>query len=117
MSEEPGRCPCGKYPIYEHCVLVNHVTGKQLKVGNYCVRKFLQLPSGKVFQGISRITEDPTRAANAALIDLAYRKGWINAWQWEFGLDTCRKRILSEKQTAKRVELNQAILLNFKGRV
>jgi hypothetical protein len=96
-------------------VLVNHVTGKQLKVGNFCVRKFLHLPSHKVFAGIRRITADPTRAANAALIELAYKKGWINAWQWEFGLDTCRKRRLSEKQTAKRVELNQCILQNFGG--
>ena len=79
-------------------------------VGNVCVKKFLGLPSGKIFQAIRRVASDEERSLNIETIEHAYKKGWINGWEQQFSLDTLRKRNLSQKQLAKRVQVNRKVL-------
>jgi hypothetical protein len=50
---EPDTCLCGHYPIIENCVLRNRENRNRAIVGNVCVKKFLGLPSDKIFQGVN----------------------------------------------------------------
>jgi len=109
-EREPLTCLCGHFPINEICVLHNAQNGEEALVGNVCVKKFLGLPSDKIFAAIRRITEDETNALNAEAIDHAHRSHWINDWERTFCFDTCRKRRLSEKQMSKRIQINRAVL-------
>ena len=83
-------------------------------VGNVCVRKFLGLPSDKLFSAFHRIAGDLTRALNSEAIEYAYTRNWMNEWSRKFYLDTMRKRNLSPRQRAKRVEINRSVLYRFK---
>jgi hypothetical protein len=53
-AEEPETCLCGHYPIIEICILHNRLKGKEVLVGNCCVKKFVGLPSDKIFQAVKR---------------------------------------------------------------
>ena len=107
---EAGTCLCGHFPIIEICVLHNKYNDNDAIVGNVCVKKFLGLPSDKIFQAVSRISKDDEKALNAETIDHAHRRGWINNWEREFYFDTMRKRKLSWKQLDKRVQVNHKVL-------
>jgi hypothetical protein len=109
-QDEPDTCLCGHFPINEICVLQNKKNGNRAEVGNVCVKKFLGLPSDRIFQAIRRVAEDPARALNAETILHAHQRGWISDWERTFYLDTVRKRVLTEKQAAKRLEVNNRIL-------
>jgi len=110
FAEEPQTCLCGHNPIIECCVLYNAQTGAEAIVGNVCVNRFLNLPSAKLFPAFDRIRRDPERALNAAAIEFAFDRGWINDWEREFYLDTRTKRLLSDRQLSKRVEINRGVL-------
>ena len=86
LTEVPGVCLCG-HPITEHCLLVNHLNGNQVVVGNICVEQFLDLPSDKLFAALRRISADPSASLNAEVIGHAYSKGYIDEWQRSFYLD------------------------------
>ena len=92
MQQEPEACLCGHFPINELCVLWNRKNGNRAIVGNVCVRKFMKLPSNKMFAAIKRVTADATKAFNVELIEHAFAKGWINQWERGFYLDTWRKQ-------------------------
>lgn len=109
-DDDLGTCLCGHYPIREHCRLLNIKNGNTAIVGNVCVQKFLGLPSGLIFAAIERIAADQTRALNPETIQFARDKGWIDDWQQSFLKSTCRKRRLSSRQLAKRMEINQQVL-------
>ncbi len=109
-EDQPDTCLCGHFPIIENCVLHNRENGNQAIIGNVCVKKFLGLPSDKIFQGINRIAQDNERSLNAEAIDHAHRKDWINDWERKFYFDTMRKRNLSGKQREKRIQINDKIL-------
>jgi hypothetical protein len=47
---------------------------------------------------------------NAEAIQHAYDKGWINEWEYNFSIDTMRKRNLSHSQMTKREQINQKML-------
>ena len=110
FTETPGTCLCGHSPIIEHCVIVNRLNGNSVIVGNVCVTKFLGLPSDRLFSALKRVAADNGRALNAAMIEHARSKGWINDWEREFYLDTMRKRRMSDKQRAKREQINRQVL-------
>ena len=110
FSQEAGRCLCGHMPIKEHCVLLNCHNGNEVIVGNVCVKKFLGLDSDTLFQALRRISSDPTRALNADTVDYLYRQKLLTSWERGFYLDTLRKRKLSQRQMAKRVEINRFII-------
>lgn len=110
FSEDPCTCLCGHSPIKECCVLENHANGNEAIVGNVCVKKFLGLTTGPLFQALDRIKRDNTRALNATAVEFAFTKNWISNWERGFYLDTLRKRKLSPKQRAKRVQINDSVL-------
>lgn len=109
-EDEPDTCLCGHFPILENCLLRNRRNGNEAIVGNVCVKKFLGLPSDKIFQAINRIAQDNPRSLNAEAIDHAHRKGWINDWERTFYFNTMRTRNLSPRQRQKRIEINDNVL-------
>jgi len=109
-QNQPQECLCGHYPILEVCVLRNRITDSRAEVGNVCVKKFLGLPSDRIFSALRRVLRDIERALSSEVIEHAYRLHWINDWERDFYIDTWRKRLLTENQLAKRVEINRRIL-------
>jgi len=116
-AEEPETCLCGHFPIIEICVLANKLNGKITHVGNCCVKKFIGLPSDKIFQAIKRIRKDNEKSLNAEAIQYAYDRGWINDWERDFYLDIMRKRKLTTKQLQKKIQINEKLSRNMKNRV
>ena len=116
-SKEPHTCLCGHFPITELCVIKNQRNQSTTTVGNVCVKKFLGLPSGLIFDAIRRIQADITKSLNAEALDYARQHGWLDAWQLDvFYPSVMRKRNLSERQMEKKVEANQRFLRNLRRR-
>jgi hypothetical protein len=111
-EDEPSTCLCGHYPIVELCTIYNNKTGNSALVGNCCVKKFVGLPSDKIFQAVTRVQKDWWRALNAETVDYAHQKGWITDWEHRFYFDTMRKRIagMSSKQSKTRYEINMKVV-------
>jgi hypothetical protein len=111
-DDEPSTCLCGHYPILELCTIHNHKTGNSALVGNCCVKKFVGLPSDKIFQAVTRVQKDWWRALNAEAIDHAHQKGWITDWERKFYFNTMHKRVASMtgKQSAIRYEINVKVV-------
>ena len=109
-------CSCGHYPIIEVCVIKNKLNNNTTIVGNCCVKKFMGLPSDKIFQSVKRVRKEMHKSLNPAAIEYAYKKGWINPWEYKFYIDTMRKRYhqLSEKQLSIRKNINNKMLLNMR---
>ena len=112
-AEEPGTCLCGHFPIIEICVLHNKVNGNDAIVGNYCVNKFIGLPSDKIFQAVKRVRKDTEKSLNAEAIQHAYDHGWITEWESDFYFGIMRKRNLSTKQAAKKIQINEKVMQNM----
>lgn len=115
-ADEPETCLCGHFPIIELCVLGNKLNRKSATVGNCCVKKFIGLPSDRIFQAVKRVRKDGTKSLNAEAIDYAFGRSWLNEWEKDFYFDIMRKRNLSPKQAAKKVQINEKYLLNMKQR-
>lgn len=113
-AEEPETCLCGHFPIIEICTVRNKLNGKIAKVGNICVKKFLELPSDLIFQAVKRVRKDIQRSLNAEAIQYAYDKDLINEWEYDFLKNTMRKRNLSQDQFRCRVKLNNKMLAHMK---
>ena len=105
-------CLCGHWPILEICKIRNLKNDNTAIVGNCCVKKFMKEPN-RIFRALDRIEEDYETPLNADAIYYAYDKEWIDDWQKEFYIDTWRKRKLSEKQIAKRAEINLQIMKRY----
>ena len=110
IQSEPESCLCGHFPINEICVLQNRKNHNTAIVGNVCVKKFMEPSSDRMFAAIKRVTADETKALNVQVIEHAFPKCWINAWERGFYLDTWRKRELSDRQMIKRREINRKVL-------
>jgi hypothetical protein len=115
-AEKPETCLCGHFPIIELCVLSNRRNSNQATVGNCCVKKFIGLPSDKIFQAVKRIRKDQSKSLNAEAIQHAFDRRWIGKWEKDFYFDIMRKRSLSVKQAAKKQEINELVLLRMKRR-
>lgn len=113
-ADEPETCLCGHFPIVEICILRNKVNGQSATVGNCCVKKFIGLPSDLIFQAVKRVRKDISKALNAEAIQHAFDKGWINKWEYDFSLNTMRKKVLSAKQHETRVNINNKVMANMK---
>lgn len=109
-EEEPDTCLCGHFPIIEVCILKNKLNSNTAVVGNCCVKKFIGLPSDKIFQAIKRVRGDNTKSLNAEAINHAFHSGWINEWERDFYMDTLRKRKPSPKQLFKREQINDKVI-------
>jgi hypothetical protein len=116
-ATEPGTCLCGHYPIIEICVLRNKWNGNGAVVGNVCVKKFIGLPSDKIFEAVKRIRKDSEKSLNAEAIQYAHDRHWIDDWQKNFYIRIMRKHILSPKQAAKKIQINEKVLRNMQRRV
>ncbi len=113
-AEEPETCLCGHFPIIEICTLHNKLNGQFATVGNCCVKKFIGLPSDLIFQAVKRVRKDNQKSLNAEAIKHAHEKGWINDWEYNFSIDTMRKRVLTGKQLQTRMKVNEKMLANMK---
>jgi hypothetical protein len=110
---EQGRtCLCTYEPICEICVLQNKLNNQQAEIGNVCVKNFVGIDSGIVFNGVRRIKKDVDKGLNPSACDLFLQKGLITQWEYGFLVDTFRKRYLSGRQADKRREINQRVLAN-----
>ena len=112
LSDKYMTCLCEHYPIVEICELRNSLNGAVTEVGNVCVNKFLRLESNQVFREIKRIAADATKPLGLLTIELLHRRKLITEWEIGFLVDTSTKRAisLSQRQLAKRIELNQRTL-------
>jgi hypothetical protein len=113
-AEAPETCLCGHFPIIEICILRNKLNTQFATVGNCCVKKFIGLPSDLIFQAVKRVRKDNQKSLNAEAIQHAYENGWINEWEYNFSIDTVRKRKLSGKQLQTRIRVNEKMLANMK---
>ena len=113
-AEDPEKCLCGHFPIVELCVLLNQRNRVQATVGNCCVKKFIGLPSDKIFHAVKRIRKDLSKSLNAETIQHAFDRRWIGEWEKNFYFDIMRKRNLSIKQAVKKNEINQLVLARMK---
>jgi len=75
IEDEPMTCLCRHHPIIEICEIRNTKNKNEAIVGNCCVKKFLGLPSDKIFSALARINTDNSRALNEETIKYAYKKG------------------------------------------
>lgn len=115
-ADEPETCLCGHFPIIEVCFLRNNINQNQTHVGNCCVKKFIGLPSDRIFQAVKRVRKDNEKSLNAEAITHARQKGWINEWEYAFSMDTMKKRKLTLKQLQTRKKINEKMLGNMKKR-
>src|SRR5579863_4385332 len=109
-ADEPETCLCGHFPIIELCVLKNDQNGVQVTVGNCCVKKFVGLPSDKIFEGVKRVRKDGSKSLNAEAVQHAFDRGWINEWERSFYMNVMRKRGLTYKQKSKKLQINELVL-------
>jgi hypothetical protein len=114
QTEEPDTCLCGHFPIIEICILKNKFNHNLPTVGNCCVKKFIGLPSDKIFQAVKRIGKDNQKSINAEAIQHVKNKNWLNNWEYDFYMDIMRKRKLSSKQLQKKTQINQKFIDKMK---
>lgn len=108
-AEEPETCLCGHFPIIELCVIANQKIGGFATVGNCCVKKFIGLPSDKIFQAVKRIRKDSSKSLNAEALTYAFEKHWLTEWEKDFYFDIMRKKKLTAKQASKKREINELV--------
>ena len=113
-ADEPETCLCGHFPIIELCVLRNRHNGTQATVGNCCVKKFINLPSDKIFQAIKRIRKDASKSLNPEAVQHAFDRKWITEWEKTFYFNILRKHNLTEKQRTIKLKINARVLQNVK---
>jgi len=113
IYEDGDHCPCGQ-PIKELCVIENRENGYITFVGNECINKFMQIDTGNIFDGLKRIMKDNTSNPNNDLINYAYESGYLYDNEKDFLMNTCRKRILSQKQVAWKQKINYRIVNGVK---
>lgn len=76
-ADEPRRCLCGHFPIIEICIIKNKANNNSAIVGNCCVKKFIGLPSDKIFQAIKRVRKDSERSLNVEAIEYSFQKNGL----------------------------------------
>jgi hypothetical protein len=110
LSEEWDNCPCGQ-EIKEHCYLRNRVTGHHTYVGNVCINRFIGIKTGSLFDGLRRIANDPVANPNIAVIEYARERGFLfGDKEYNFLVQTARKRMLSPAQIVWKQKINRRIL-------
>lgn len=105
-----GQCPCGK-KIKEHCYLKNERNGNFTWVGNVCVRQFMDINAGTLFDGLKRIRDNSSARPNVMLIKYAWDRGYLfGEHEYKFLTDINRKRKLSDKQLHWLQRINRRIV-------
>ena len=109
IQENWNSCPCGQ-AIKELCYIKNQFNGHKTYVGNICVNQFIGIQTGNLFDGLKRIAKDNSANANEDLILHAYQLGYIYEKEYQFLMQTRRKRKLSGKQLAWKQKINWRIV-------
>lgn len=113
-TEHIETCPCG-VAIKEHCVLQNIQNKRETYVGNVCVYKFIKIAEAKsIFtslRNIKKATDTSVRKPNAALIEYAYKKGYLyDVRERNFLKKIKKKRKLSPAQKGWLRKINRRII-------
>lgn len=113
-TDNYSNCLCGK-EIKELCYIQNKYNKEILIVGNECIKKVcpnteLNTKTHTLFDCINKLKKDKTKAPNKLLISYCKKKDILTDWEYEFSLNTYKKRKLSEKQLYWRKEINSKIL-------
>jgi len=111
FSKASSTCLCGHYPIHELCILSNKKNQNEATVGSCCVKKFMELPSNKIFGAVKRVKKEAGKSLNEETLTHVYKQQWISQWEYDFYIDTCRKRKLTAKQKEVRKRINEKILV------
>jgi len=109
ISDEFDNCPCGQ-EIKEHCYIENTRTGNKTYVGNVCINRFIGIDTGNLFDGLKRIAEAEIANANEDVIEYANERGFLFDKEYDFLMDTRRKRKLSPKQIEWKRKINRRII-------
>ncbi|EJO9911212.1 hypothetical protein NU785_002817 [Vibrio parahaemolyticus] len=109
IQEDWDHCPCGQR-IKELCYIQNQFNANKTYVGNVCVNQFIGISTGNLFDGLKRIAKDCSANANEDLILHAYQLGYIYEKEYQFLMQTRRKRTLSDKQRAWKQKINWRIV-------
>lgn len=113
ITEDFGHCPCG-HPIKEHCYLKNKKNGNETWVGNVCVKKFLDINAGNLFNGLKRIQKNNLAKPNIELSEYAWKHGHLYGEnEYLFLKNIRRKKILSKKQEPWLQKINRRIVKNI----
>ncbi len=99
FASDPETCLCGHAPIMEVCILKNKINSNKVTVGNSCVKKFIGLPSDKIFDSVPNVSADSKKSFHVEMIEYSYTKKWINEWEKNFYDSIYKKRKLTTKQT------------------
>lgn len=102
-------CLCG-HEIVELCFIKNRFTGRELMVGNVCVKKFLGIRSDKIFSAVKKIKKDITASVNPETLEYALQHNWISSDDFGFYVGIIRKRRLSTKQQKWKLDVNKRII-------
>lgn len=114
-EEEPGVCLCGHTPILEHWMLENAVTHEIVIVGNRCVKHFTK-DAVRIVGSLNRVRRDLTASLSAKTIEFCNQQDWLTEWAYTFYCKIRSKRKLSQKQSAKKREINHSIIQHFMRR-
>ncbi|MBE0703491.1 MAG: hypothetical protein IH582_10030 [Afipia sp.] len=109
ITGEVDNCPCGQ-EIKEHCYITNRITGESTYVGNVCINRFIGIDTGSLFDGLKRIANDPYANANLDVIEHGRKLGFIYYSEYDFLVETRRKRKLSPKQLEWKRKINRRII-------
>ncbi len=109
IQENWNNCPCGQ-AIKELCYIQNQFNHNKTYVGNVCVNQFIGISTGNLFDGLKRIAKDNSANANEDLIIHAFQLGYIYENEYQFLMQTRRKRKLSEKQLEWKKKINWRIV-------
>ncbi len=114
--DNPETCLCGKPHIIDVCILRNSKNNQLARVGNVCVKKFMDLPSDKILACLKRIQKDPENALNAETIEHAHVNGWLRGDDKKFidNTNAKRKNSLSYKRLKWRSDINKRIIRNMR---
>eukprot|EP00730_Choanoeca_flexa_P015989 TRINITY_DN746_c0_g1_i1.p1 TRINITY_DN746_c0_g1~~TRINITY_DN746_c0_g1_i1.p1 ORF type:complete len:173 (+),score=37.43 TRINITY_DN746_c0_g1_i1:32-520(+) len=88
VYEEPGgQCICGHRPITMHCVIKNEHNGKELILGNVCIKKFghndgLEMKLQTIMKGLQKLRKGGL--GNRALRRLCFKRQIITKWELDF---------------------------------
>lgn len=114
ISDDFDNCPCGQ-EIKEHCYIRNRLNGNETYVGNVCIKNFIGIDTGNLFDGLKRIAKDINANPNEDLIEHAWRMGYLHdEKEYLFLRSIKRKRKFSDKQLQWKRFINNRIVKQTK---
>jgi hypothetical protein len=116
--EHDGTCICGHRPIYEQCFIVNSYNSNFLKVGNVCIKHFMDMPElHELHRKFKLLTvyENYNYKTPKALLQAPNIENVIGPVQLNFLLQIQDGRRLSAKQIAWRVNIHKQMIRAYRS--